>query len=168
MVRKRRVQSWPEVEAKMEIGLEELDKVVDTYAEARKVSGPERALEALRFAVYSRVDRSQVGETFRQIGCVAKSYAKVCRLMSNPRCGIEVPLALSTVCFCIASIFFSYRVVGQDNYRHFNTVWAIMAANGFFLVMYIIKEIARKWCDFMVLAAIYDELAEYACRETCC
>ncbi|OGT98736.1 MAG: hypothetical protein A2079_06825 [Geobacteraceae bacterium GWC2_48_7] len=151
----------------MDLDLEGLDKVVDTYAEARRSDGRERALEALRFAVYSRVDHSHVRETFRQIGCVAKSYAKVCRLMSNPRCGIEVPLALSTVCFCIVSIFFASRAPGAVDSADFHTLWGIMAANGFFLVLYIIKEIANKWCEFMVLAAIYEELAECAGRETC-
>lgn len=149
----------------MDIDLEELDKVVDTYAEARRTGSPERALESLRFAVYSRVDRLEVKETFRKIGCVAKCYAQICRMMSSPRCGIELPLALSTIAFCIGSILYSARIVGPVEYGEFNPLWGIMAANGLFLVLYIAREIAKKWCEFRVLAAIYEELAEFAGQE---
>lgn len=150
----------------MGLDLEMLDKVVDGYVAARRTSGPKRAVEALRFAVYCGAGHPHAGEAFRKIGCLARSYAKICRIMSHPRCGIELPLALSTVCLCSASVFFTSRAVAADSENFIFLL--IMTLNGLFMVMYIVREIARKWCEFRVLAAIYDELAEHAGREIAC
>ncbi|MBI2355330.1 MAG: hypothetical protein HYV06_09925 [Deltaproteobacteria bacterium] len=149
----------------MDLDLEMLDKVVDGYVAARRAGGPKRAVEALRFAVYNSTGHRHAGEAFRKIGCLARSYAKIYRMMSHPRCGIELPLALSTVCICGASIFLASRGAADDE----NFILpVIMTLNGIFMVMYIVREIVRKWCEFRVLAAIYEELAEFAGREMTC
>lgn len=151
----------------MDLDLEMLDKVVDGYVAARRASGPKRAVEALRFAVYCSAGHRHAGEAFRKIGCLARSYAKIYRMMSHPRCGIELPLALSTVCISSASIFFTSRALGAADDENF-IFPLIMTLNGIFMIMYIVREIAWKWCEFRVLAAIYEELAELAGREIAC
>lgn len=148
----------------MEPNLETLDSIIDKYAEQRRSGTCERAFEAVRFSVYSKVSRFQVPDAFRHIGCVARSYEKFCRLMSRPRCGIELPLALSTICLIIAGFYFAPPALADREGMNFSRL--LIFLNGSMLFIYIIRQISNIWCEFGVLAAIYHELAEKAEQES--
>jgi hypothetical protein len=146
----------------MKPNLETLDTIIDKYAELRRSGSCEKAFEAVRFSVHSKVEYFQTTEAFRHIGCVARSYAKLSRMMSRPRCGMELPLALSTICLSIASMYFAPpALAGREGLTSL-----LISTNGSLLFIYIVRKIAGIWCEFRVRAAIYDELAEMACQES--
>lgn len=143
--------------------LETLDTIIDKYARQRRSGTCDRAFESVRFSVHSTVEYFQAPEVFRHIGSVARSYAKVCRMMSRPRCGMELPLALSTICLIIAGIYFAPPALAGQN---FDMTGLLISSNGSLLFIHILRQISGTWCEFRVRAAIYDELAEKAGKES--
>jgi hypothetical protein len=137
---------------------ETVDEAINLYVTERMARGKQKAITHFLACLYMKQQSWEMAESMRRVQGLTRYYIDLTKVIMNPFKGPEVAWLASMVNIAIyAGVLISLeeqRVLG----------FALLSGtlvNG----AYLIRCVARKWCDLHVMLAIYDEIVQIADQE---
>lgn len=137
---------------------ETVDDAINMYVSERMEKGKQMAITHFLACLYLKQQRSEVVESMRKVRGMARYYMDLTKVMLNPFKGPEIAWLFSMINIAI----YGAVLISVDEQRMLGiALLSGTLVNG----LYLVRNVAKKWCDLHVLLAIYDEILQIADHE---
>ena len=137
---------------------ETVDEAIDIYVNERMAQGKQKAITHFLACIYMKQQSWEIPESMRRVRGLTRYYIDLTKVMLNPFKGPEVAWLASMVNIAI----YAAVLISLDEQR---LLGIALLSGALVNACYLIRCVAKKWCDLHVMLAIYDELVQIADHE---
>jgi len=135
-----------------------VDDAINMYVTERMATGKQQASRHFLACIYLKQQSSEIVEVMRRVRGLTAYYIDLTKVMLNPFKGPEIAWFASMVNIAIYAVM----LICQGDQQ----LLGIGLLSGTLVyAVYLIRCVAKKWCDLHVMLAIYDELVQIADQE---
>ena len=137
---------------------ETVDEAINLYVSERMEKGKQLAISHFLACLYLKQQRDEIVESMRRVRGMTRYYIDLTKVMLNPFKGPEIAWLASMLNIAI----YGGILISVEEQRALGiALLSGTLVNG----LYLIRNVARKWCDLHVMLAIYDEIVQIADHE---
>ena len=137
---------------------ETVDEAIDIYVTERMAQGKQKTSTHFLACLYMKQQSWEFADSMRRVRGLTRYYIDLTRVTLNPFKGPEMAWLASMVNIAIYAAVLIYL----DEQR----LLGIALLSGTLVnSCYLIRCVAKKWCDLHVMLAIYDEIVQIADHE---
>ena len=135
-----------------------VDEAIELYVAERMVKGKQLALTHFLACIYLKKPSGEIVETIHRVRGMTRYYIELTKVTQNPLKGPEIAWFASIVNIAI----YAGVLISIEEQR----LLGIALFSGTLVnACYLIRNAVKKWCDFHVLVAIYEEIIQIADHE---
>lgn len=132
---------------------ETVDEAISMYVSERMEKGKQMAITHFLACLYLKQQRGEVAESMRRVRGMTRYYIDLTKVMLNPFKGPEIAWFASMINIAI----YGAVLISLEEQR---TLGIALLAGTLVNGLYLVRNVARKWCDLHVMLAIYDEIVQ--------
>ena len=137
---------------------ETVDEAINMYVTERMAKGKQMAISHFLANLYLKEQSEGILEAMRRVRSLTRYYIDLTKVMLNPFKGPEIAWLASMLNIAI----YAAVLISVEEQRNLG----ISLLSGTLVYgCYLIRNVARKWCDLHVMLAIYDEIVQIADHE---
>ena len=128
------------------------------YVAERMARGKQKAITHFLACIYLKQQNWEIAESMRRVRGMTRYYIDLTRVTLNPFKGPEVAWLASMVNIAL----YAAVLISIDEQR----LLGIALLSGTLVnACYLLRRVAKKWCEMHVMLAIYDEIVQIADHE---
>lgn len=137
---------------------ETVDEAISMYVSERMEKGKQMAISHFLACLYLKQQRSEILESMKRVRGLTCYYIDLTRVMLNPFKGPEVAWLASMINIAVYAGF----LISVEEQR---ALGLALLSGTLVYGLYLVRNVAKKWCDLHVMLAIYEEIVQIADRE---
>jgi hypothetical protein len=137
---------------------ETVDEAIDMYMTERMARGKQKTVTHFLACIYMKQQRWEIVESMRRVRGMTRYYIDLTQVIMNPFKGPEIAWLASMINIAV----YAAVLISLEEQR----LLGIALLSGTLVnACYLMRRVAKKWCEMHVRLAIYDEIVQIADHE---